>query len=416
MKRIAVNIVMVLVFAVLIFTAGLFLAAKLQLEQARDLKNSYRWEKAGEAYQRAVEMDPLNAEYFARAGDFLMRQGEDRRDTVSWIERAEKLYHGAVLLNSRYAEYHYLLGKARLAYSTWLMAHSPETRAGSAKEYRKKAIEEFKKATEVDPYNFRISYLNGYELLTAWDYLDEGAKNFALDRLKYVLKTRPDHSRYIYPGIMYYTEDFKAAREATPETFEGQKRLYNFIVDNNLWQFRKEQAGVVERYREKEEPEEFERRRKEKERLLRARSLPRAKSRGALAMTEEGERDLAMTEAGEGWVGKSEGGNNTYENGNMYWTGTVYTPLEVPSGKAMVKIQAKGSQALEVWPYMIVALDGKEIGETFVDSPEWGEYIFKVNTDAGTKVLSVTFANDGGDLSKGIDRNLYVGDVKIVQN
>lgn len=133
----------------------------------------------------------------------------------------------------------------------------------------------------------------------------------------------------------------------------------------------------------------------------------------------------------QSWQGKSKGGD-VYENGNMYWEGTVDTVLNVPKGKAMLKIQAKGSPADGIWPYMLVELDGEEIGETFVNSPEWKEYEFRVDTSGtvplggqksaltGTvpsdtlRVLSVTFTNDGGNKEE--DRNLYVGEVRITDN
>ncbi len=113
------------------------------------------------------------------------------------------------------------------------------------------------------------------------------------------------------------------------------------------------------------------------------------------------------------WSGKSDAGNNIYWNGNMYWTGTASRFIELPEGAYTIKIKARGSSALGVWPYMIVELDGSEIGETYVDSPEWKYYIFNTDTKGGTKVLSVTFTNDGGDPKRGTDRNLYVGEVEV---
>ncbi|GAG51098.1 unnamed protein product, partial [marine sediment metagenome] len=98
-----------------------------------------------------------------------------------------------------------------------------------------------------------------------------------------------------------------------------------------------------------------------------------------------------------------------------YWEGTVNRAVKLPGGKAVIHIQARGDQAYDVWPYMIVELDGEEIGETFVGSSKWKEYSFEVDTEGGIKVLSVTFPNDGGDWERGIDRNLYVGKVKITQ-
>jgi tetratricopeptide (TPR) repeat protein len=118
----------------------------------------------------------------------------------------------------------------------------------------------------------------------------------------------------------------------------------------------------------------------------------------------------------QSWQGKSKTGQNIYENGNMYWEGTIDTLLNVPGGECAIKIQAKGASADDIWPYMIVELDGQEIGETFVDSAEWREYSFPIATGAGLKVLSVTFFNDGGNSKKNEDRNLYVGEARIIKN
>jgi len=116
---------------------------------------------------------------------------------------------------------------------------------------------------------------------------------------------------------------------------------------------------------------------------------------------------------GPAWTGRADGPGNVYENGNMYWTGTVSRTIEVPEGACVIKIKARGSSALGVWPYMIVELDGSEIGEAYVDSPEWEYYVFNADTKGGTKILSVTFTNDGGDPKRGTDRNLYVGEVEV---
>jgi tetratricopeptide (TPR) repeat protein len=118
------------------------------------------------------------------------------------------------------------------------------------------------------------------------------------------------------------------------------------------------------------------------------------------------------TADGSAWTGKSDGGNDVYENGNMYWTGTVSRTIGLPEGASVVKIKARGEAARGVWPCMIVEIDGSEIGETYVDSSEWKEYEFKADSGGGVKVLSVTFTNDGGDPKRGKDRNLYVGEVE----
>ena len=98
----------------------------------------------------------------------------------------------------------------------------------------------------------------------------------------------------------------------------------------------------------------------------------------------------------------------------MYWTGTVDAAVGLPIGESAIKIRAKGEPAYGIWPYMVVELDGEDIGETFVTSSEWKEYTFNINSNGGTKVLSVTFVNDGGEWEKGTDRNLYIGEACVV--
>ena len=97
----------------------------------------------------------------------------------------------------------------------------------------------------------------------------------------------------------------------------------------------------------------------------------------------------------------------------MYWSGTIHRMINLPEGEAVIKIEIKGSQANGIWPYMIVALEGEEIGETFVDNSEWKEYSFHINSNGGEKILSVTFVNDGGNKRKNEDRNLYIGEVSV---
>jgi len=102
--------------------------------------------------------------------------------------------------------------------------------------------------------------------------------------------------------------------------------------------------------------------------------------------------------------------------GRFQWEGTVNRVVNMLEGKTVIEIQAKGELAYGVWPYMIVELDGEEVGGSFIDSSEWKEYSFRMKTSGGLKVLSVTFPNDGGDKEKGIDRNLYVGKARIVKD
>lgn len=380
MKRSIVNVILIAGFILLMTVIILPFAAEIEFARAKKLEVGYRWSKAGEKYQAAVRLNPFNAEYFAGAGDFMLRQSAYCEDKTSWLKRAEKLSQQACRLNPRYAEYWYLLGEAQIEIGR------NEIEVG---------VDSFRKAIGKDPYNFRNNYLIGDNLLSVWNHLGVEQKKFTLARLKYVLQLRPYYGgKYVYPAIMYYTKDFSIAREVMPKDLRGCKNLLSFIKKNNLWQYRKGQKELVNSYRRKEEPEELEKEREEKMKFF---------------------RSFVMTKDMKGWIGKSKNGKNEYKNGNMYWTGTVNAAVEIPLGKARINITAKGSPANEVFPYMIVELDGEEIGERFVDSSQWKEYSFEVDTDGGLRILSVTFTNDGGNKEKGEDRNLYVGETQITQ-
>jgi hypothetical protein len=218
----------------------------------------------------------------------------------------------------------------------------------------KKALDYFKLALENDPQGFDLSYAVGYAGISVWDKLDAPEKKLVLDRLKYTLKIKPWYSEYIYPHLLQSTKDSGLLRKIRPTESDQERR---------------EKLSRIER--------------------------------------------IKQGNLGQSWQGKPKGGNDIYENGNMYWTGTMDAVINVPAGRGTMVVKAKGSPADDIWPYMIVELDGEEIGETFVDNSEWKEYNFPIETSVGLKVLSVTFSNDGGNAQKDEDRNLYVGEVRV---
>jgi len=117
----------------------------------------------------------------------------------------------------------------------------------------------------------------------------------------------------------------------------------------------------------------------------------------------------------KGWQCSEESreGERAHQAGQMFWKGTLNRIIQLPDGEALIYIQARADQADDIWPYMVVELEGEEIGATFVDSPGWRDYSFSVNTKGGFKVLSASFVNDGTNEKKLEDRNLYLGMVAI---
>ena len=256
MRKVSINIVLVVVFILLLGVTILPFAAEVQFDQAKKLEESYRWKRAGEKYQIALYLNPLNAEYFAEAGDFLMRRSRYRKDKVLFFERAKRLYERALKLNPRHAKHWYCLGQAELAHSSSLIVDSQKFKEQSLR-FIAEAIENFKRAIEKDPYNFQVNYFIGHNLLAVWSFLNVPEKSFAVERLKFVLQVKPWYGDFIYQSIMYYTEDFNLAEKVTPDNLEGSEALLYFIEDNNsLWQYREEAVKRLYLYRQKNKYEE----------------------------------------------------------------------------------------------------------------------------------------------------------------
>lgn len=391
-----INFILMAVFTSLTAALMFSFIADTQFNAAQRLEDNYRWKRAGEKYELAAKLDPFNAKYHNELGSFLVRQSEYRKDKDSWIEKAEKLYKHAIRLNPRCAEHYLKLGKIQLTQGL---------KGDRNKIYIAEAIKNLKKAIENDPNGFNTPYSVGFTGIAAWEYLDNDEKELVLAKLRYSLQIRPQYWRYIYPQAWRYAKGFEFLKSITPDNLESNQNLYNFILqDEKLRRFRKEQMKAVNFSRKKEEPEKF--KWEENEKLQRIVSIKKI-----------GNRKIQITDliSLENWQGRSRDGKYGYENGTMFWTGIMSAAVSVPVGEAVIKIQARGTPADDIWPYMTIGLDGKEVGEMLVDSTEWKEYVFNINTNGGIKVLSITFENDGGNWTKKEDRNLYIGKAEVAR-
>jgi len=240
--------------------------------------------------------------------------------------------------------------------------------------YADMAMKNFRKALKNDPNGFNVSYSVGYGGIKIWKFLERREKELVLDRLRYTLKLRHWYLEYIYSCIRRYAQD--------PELLQDVTAYY---------------ALVLRRYKGKTSIEKLQNIEQMKEA---ARNIPQVTS-----FILHGD-----------WKGKAYDGRNIYKDGNMHWSGTIDAALEIPRGPAVAEIEARGTRANGVYPYMIIEVDGKAIGETFVDSSEWKKYNFEINTDGGLKVLSVTFANNSGDKIKGKDRNLFIDEARVIKS
>jgi len=307
--------------------------------------------------KEAVKTDPFNSQYFAGSGESILNEKYHHGDEMAYLDKAMRLYGRALELNPECADYSLKLGQIKLA-----LFLKDKVRV----EYIKSAFDNFKRAVKNDPNGFNISYSVGYAGISIWKFLGKEDKEFILSRLKYSLKLKPAYSKYVYP------------------------KLWNEAMDLNLLH-KIEPLGRG--------PDEY---------------ITRLEKLELMRSTAKRTLNVARVVIESDWQGRADDKKNTYLNGNMYWSGTMDAAIIIPSGKSMIRIQAKGSPADNIHPYMKVELDGRQIGAAAISSSEWKQYDFKVKTDGGIKVLSIIFVNDGANPSKGEDRNLYIGRAEAI--
>jgi hypothetical protein len=259
----------------------------------------------------------------------------------------------------------------------------------------------------LEPHSYYINAAAGYYCLLLYERVKagDGDRKFALSKLRYALELNPAYSKDVYSAIWNKFGDFALLQKITPDNLTGRQELLAFIQDFGLWQYRKAEAGLVNAHKQKEQPGLF-----EQERLARLKDIDKLRQP---YNSINSNNPIAEFIPRERWQGRT--GDSVYRDGNMYWTGTISTLLNLPNGKAVISIRAAGSPANNIYPYMIIELDGEEIGEAYVNSSEWRDYSFEIETNGGKKVLSVSFINDGGNIEKKEDRNLFVGDVVTKQ-
>lgn len=351
--RAAINILLVAAFIFTEVYISRLLLAEVSSNYADKFAGTYEWDKAEEGFRKAISLDPYNSRYYAGFGEMMFKEALQGNNKIIYLSRAKVLYEEALKLNPGYAEYALRLGQI-----SFLLPDITE-RAKSAFGY-------FRTALANDPNGFNISYSVGYAGISAWKFLDKQEKEFILSRLKYSLKLNPSYSKYIYPKLWNETMDLDLLRSIRPPGRGPNKYITRL------------------------------------ERLESIRSTAGRTLNVANVIIESD------------WQGRANDKKNIYVNGNMYWAGTMDAAIRIPPGKSIIKIQAKGSPADGIFPRMMVELDGRMIGEAYIKNNDWRSYEFKINTDGGIKVLSVSFLNDSSSKNGKEDRNLYIGIAKAI--
>lgn len=357
MKKVFSRALLISVFFVFGARILIIFLSEIYLSKAKAAQEEKFFMNAQNHYSLAFRLNPYNADILAGYAKFLSRVNPDCRHRPACLKKAELFYSRAAQLDPRNAEYFLELGMLELA---MIEAEKSE---GNISRLVGEAMANFKKALANDPYGFNISYSVGYAGITIWDYLGNGDREFVLERLKHALELQPLYHEYIYPALWKASADY----------------------------------GVLKKIR----PSESTKKRNEKADLI-----ARLKRRGGLSGASSGNKVSA-----DSWESFAPDGGKLYEAGKMNWSGSMHALIYVPGGDCLVKIRAGGQAANGIDPYMIVELDGEEIGETFVKGGRHADYAFKIDADAGAKVLSVTFLNDY--YSEKEDRNLFIEEVSI---
>lgn len=392
-SRYFIDALLIVVFVLLEILVALPFVSELCFNRAQRLESGYQWRRAGELYQKAALLSPLDTTYMTEHANFLLRQSAYRTEKIDLFQRAENLYERALRLNPYCAEVALTLGQLEIRLFL-----------ADEKSYEKKLREglgNLAAAVRRDPHGVNVSYLAGSATVSVWKFLSEEEKRVVLDQLKYALTHRFWYAEDCYAQLWQASGDFAFLERATPDNIENQKRLYGFIRKNNLWQFRKVQLKKMGSYKQRQEIEDEKQEKRGRTEELKRVFLAKGGAAGGVVLNSS-------------WQGHAEKGGHVYENGRMYWAGVVAVVVRVPPGTSSLVLRAKGEPAEGVSPYMVLALDGEEVGEGFIDSPEWKDYFFKVHSDGGIRVLSVSYINDAVSGEKGEDRNLILGEARFV--
>lgn len=93
---------------------------------------------------------------------------------------------------------------------------------------------------------------------------------------------------------------------------------------------------------------------------------------------------------------------------NLYGPGRAVADLELPRAAKSLCIIARGSNAMVVWPYVVIRLDGREIGRRYLRHFAYRPYVLPVEAEKGKHRIEVDFLNDEFDKSHRTDTNVYL--------
>ena len=181
---------MVVLTFVALFSSSSVAAQKKVSQEPADVEQIYQagvsyyesgdYEKAIEAYKRAIQLEPGSADSHYHLGMAFSSLGR--------FKEAIQAYNGAIRIKPEYAAAYYNLGHA---YS-------------NLKQYEK-AIRAFQRAIQYEPDNVEAYFALGNA------YIDSGKEEKAINTLEAVIRRRPDNPYAYYNlGLLYFPSNSPA--------------------------------------------------------------------------------------------------------------------------------------------------------------------------------------------------------------
>lgn len=99
----------------------------------------------------------------------------------------------------------------------------------------------------------------------------------------------------------------------------------------------------------------------------------------------------------------------------LYTEGASLQYADLAQGRHMIHLEASGSQARGIWPYMLMTIDDRIRRGRWVTNEKIHFIPFPATLGSGEHKIEVSFLNDGYDKKTKDDRNLWLGSLFIYQ-
>lgn len=413
-KKLFLSALLSIAFFAVITVHILPLLADVNMAKAKKYADTFRWKDADIYFRRAIDYDPFNSRNIIDYANFLRMSSINSFDKVKILKDAEERCNRAISLEPRNAD-----GYIRRAIVKMDQGRAPA-----------EIFADFREALKNDPNGYNVAYYIGYYGVGIWDKLNADDKALIADRLKFICSARQGILADVYARTWYSSKDFGLLRTIAPSNLNGQKKLYDFIVRNNLWQFRKDQMSAIKGYDKKEsaiDPNQDIQ--AIKDLITGSRKLAEAnawkKVDGKWIVNKQvvtavdsnkaaSERQNNGLVAPEDWMLISSDNKKAIScKGILNSSRTAYALVSLAEGKYFFSIELNGSFSSGAWPYITIELDGKSAGEALINTKEAKAYTFDITTTAGDKLVAMSLLNSGAnDKTKKI-RAVTLGSAKF---